>query len=83
VRSRDALLPQPIPDRARVLLEDFERPCDAKPEPAEQRKLILSLFAQVWAKNNQIVAVRPNTASARYFNRSVGGTGYAPKSRRE
>jgi hypothetical protein len=26
-----------------------------------------ALFAQVWAKDNQIVAVRPNTAFTQYF----------------
>jgi hypothetical protein len=58
---------QPDIDRAQALLEDFARFWDAEPEPAERRKLILSLFAQVWAKDNQIVAVRPNTAFAQYF----------------
>jgi hypothetical protein len=54
-------------DRAQALLEDFARFWDAEPQPAERRKLILSLFAQVWAKDGQIVAVKPNTAFARYF----------------
>jgi hypothetical protein len=54
-------------DRAQALLEDFARFWDAEPEPAERRKLILSLFAQVWAKDNEIVAVRPNPAFAQYF----------------
>jgi hypothetical protein len=54
-------------DRAQALLEDFAHFWDAEPEPAERRKLILSLFAQVWAKDGQIVAVKPNTAFASYF----------------
>ena len=54
-------------DRAQAILEDFSRFWDAEPEPAERRKLILSLFAQVWAKDNQIVAVKPNPAFANYF----------------
>jgi hypothetical protein len=52
--------------RAQALLEDFARFWDAEPEPAERRKLILSLFAQVWAKDGQIVAVKPNAAFASY-----------------
>jgi DNA invertase Pin-like site-specific DNA recombinase len=53
--------------RAQTILEDFGRFWNAEPEPAERRKLILSLFAQVWAKDNQIVAVKPNPAFANYF----------------
>jgi hypothetical protein len=53
-------------DCAHAILEDFARFWDAEPNPAERRKLLLSLFAQVWAKDNQIVAVRPNTAFAQY-----------------
>jgi DNA invertase Pin-like site-specific DNA recombinase len=54
-------------DRAQALLEDFARFWEAEPQPAERRKLLLSLFAQVWAKDGSIVAVKPNTAFARYF----------------
>jgi hypothetical protein len=54
-------------DRAQAILEDFARFWDAEHEPAERRKLILSLFAQVWAKDNQIVAVKPNPAFANHF----------------
>jgi hypothetical protein len=53
--------------RAQTILEDFARFWNAEPEPAERRKLILSLFAQVWAKDNRIVAVKPNEAFANYF----------------
>jgi hypothetical protein len=54
-------------DRAQAILEDISRFWDAEPEPAERRKLLLSLFAQIWAKDNQIVAVKPNPAFANYF----------------
>ncbi len=53
--------------RAQAILEDFTRFWDAEPEPAERRKLILSLFAQVWAKDDKIGAVKPNSAFAGYF----------------
>jgi hypothetical protein len=53
-------------DRAHAILEDFARFWDAEREPAERRKLLLSLFAQVWAKD-KIVAVKPNPAFAKYF----------------
>ncbi len=61
------LFANPDLDRAHAILEDFARFWDAEPNPAERRKLLLSLFAQVWAKDNQIVAVKPNTAFADYF----------------
>jgi hypothetical protein len=54
-------------DRAAAILEDFTRFWDAEPEPAERRKLVLSLFEQVWQKDGQIVAVKPNHAFANYF----------------
>ena len=67
-------------DRAQALLEDFARFWDAEPQPAERRKLILSLFAQVWAKDGQIVAVKPNTAFARYFTAASEVRAKHPKS---
>jgi hypothetical protein len=54
-------------DGARAILEDFARFWDAEPEPAERRKLVLSLFEQVWQKDGQIVAVKPHHAFANYF----------------
>jgi hypothetical protein len=54
-------------DRAQTILEDFSRFWEAEPNPAERRKLILSLFAQIWANDNRIVAVKPNPAFANYF----------------
>jgi hypothetical protein len=55
-------------DPAHAILEDFARFWDAEPNPAERRKLILSLFAQIWAKDDKIVAVKPNPAFADYFS---------------
>jgi hypothetical protein len=69
-------------DRAQAILEDFLRFWDAEPEPAERRKLLLSLFAQVWAKDNRIVAVKPNPAFANYFTAASEVRKPAPKSRR-
>jgi hypothetical protein len=57
----------PDPDPAQAILEDFARFWDAEHEPAERRKLIHSLFTQLWAKDNKIVAVKPNPAFANYF----------------
>ena len=54
-------------NRAQTILEDFSRFWDAEPEPAERRRLLLSLFAQIWAKDDKIVAVKPNPAFADYF----------------
>ena len=54
-------------DRAAAILEDFTRFWEAEPEPAERRKLVLSLFEQVWQKDGQIVAVKPHHAFASYF----------------
>jgi hypothetical protein len=66
-------------DRAHAILEDFARFWDAEPNPAERRKLILSLFAQVWAKDNRIVAVKPNTAFANYFTAASEARATRPK----
>ncbi len=66
-------------DRAQAILEDFSRFWDAEPEPAERRKLLLSLFAQIWAKDNQIVAVKPNPAFANYFTAASEVRGTHPK----
>jgi hypothetical protein len=66
-------------DLAHTILEDFARFWDAKPNPAERRKLLLSLFAQVWAKDNRIVAVKPNTAFADYFTAASEARATRPK----
>jgi hypothetical protein len=68
--------------RAQAILEDFARFWDAEPEPAERRKLILSLFAQVWAKDNKIVAVKPNAAFANYFTAASEVRATHPENRR-
>jgi hypothetical protein len=54
-------------DRAQALIEDFARFWEAEPNPAERRKLLASLFAQVWQKDGTIVAVKPRGPFARYF----------------
>lgn len=59
-------------------IEDFARFWEAEPEPAERRKLILSLFAQVWAQDRRIVAVKPNPAFA-LLHRRHRGSNPAPK----
>jgi hypothetical protein len=52
---------------------------DAEPEPAERRKLILSLFEQVWQKDGKIVAVKPNHTFANYFTAASEGRPTHPK----
>jgi hypothetical protein len=54
-------------DRAQALLENFASFWTTEPNPAERRKLLLTLFAQVWAKDRQIVAVKPHPALAPCF----------------
>ncbi len=66
-------------DRAAAILEDFTRFWDAEPEPAERRKLVLSLFEQVWQKDGQVVAVKPNHAFASYFTAASEGRPAHPK----
>ena len=58
----------PANDRARALLEDFPRFWDLETQPAERRKLLLSLFGQVWAQDGQIVAVQPHDPFLPYFH---------------
>jgi hypothetical protein len=50
-------------DRAETILRDFSKFWDAKPKPAERRKLIASLFDRVWEDAGQIVAVKPRSPS--------------------
>jgi DNA invertase Pin-like site-specific DNA recombinase len=54
-------------ERARELLEDFARFWELETEPAERRKLLLSLFGQVWARHGRIVAVQPHEPFLPYF----------------
>lgn len=58
---------KPAIDRARALLEEFPRFWELETEPAERRKLLLSLFEQVWAQNGRIVAVQPHDDFLPYF----------------
>ena len=54
-------------DRAKALLGDFESFWELETEPSERRKLLLSLFEQVWAQEGQIVAVQPHEDFLPYF----------------
>ena len=54
-------------DRARQLLDDFAGFWATEPEAGERRKLLAELFQQVWQKDGQIVAVRPQPPLAPYF----------------
>jgi DNA invertase Pin-like site-specific DNA recombinase len=57
----------PAIDQAKEVLADFARFWDLEDQPAERRKLLLSLFEQVWAKEGQIVAIQPHEAFQPYF----------------
>jgi hypothetical protein len=57
----------PVLDRAKALLEDFGTLWQAEQDPVERRKLIATLFEQIWQKDGAIVAVKPRSAFARYF----------------
>jgi hypothetical protein len=57
----------PALDRAKALLEDFGTLWQAEQDPIERRKLIATLFEQIWQKDGAIVAVKPRSAFARYF----------------
>jgi hypothetical protein len=54
-------------DRAKALLGDFESFWELETEPSERRKLLLSLFEQVWAQGGRIVAVQPHEDFLPYF----------------
>ncbi len=54
-------------DRARQLLSDFAQFWEIEKEPAERRKLVRSLFEQVWAQEGRIVAVQPRDDFLPYF----------------
>jgi len=57
----------PALDRAKALLEDFGTLWQAEQDPVERRKLIATLFEQIWQKDGGIVAVKPRSAFARYL----------------
>lgn len=54
-------------ERAKELLGDFSAFWELETEPAERRRLLVSLFAQVWAQGGQIVAVQPHEDFLPYF----------------
>ena len=54
-------------ERAKDLLADFSQFWQIETEPAERRKLLLSLFEQVWAQEGRIVAVQPREDFLPYF----------------
>jgi hypothetical protein len=58
---------KPAIDRAKALLDEFPRFWEIETQPAERRKLLLSLFEQIWAQNGQIVAVQPHDDFLPYF----------------
>lgn len=53
--------------RAEQVLGDFGRFWEAESDPFERRKLIASLFDNVWQDDGRIVAVKPRPAFAAYF----------------
>jgi site-specific DNA recombinase len=57
----------PAIDRARALLDDFPRFWELETRPAERRKLLVSLFGQIWAQDGHIVAVQPHDDLLPYF----------------
>jgi hypothetical protein len=54
-------------ERAKELLGDFSSFWELETEPAERRRLLVSLFAQVWAQEGRIVAVQPHEDFLPYF----------------
>jgi hypothetical protein len=54
-------------DLAKALLKDFGTLWETEQNPAERRKLIATLFEQIWQKDGSIVAVKPRSAFASYF----------------
>lgn len=57
----------PAKDRAQALLDECPRFWEIETQPAEHRKLLLTLFEQIWAQNGQIVAVQPHDDFLPYF----------------
>jgi DNA invertase Pin-like site-specific DNA recombinase len=65
--QRTASPADPGIERASALLDDFAAFWQAESHPGERYKLLMSLFAQVWAKDTTVVAVKPHAAFAPYF----------------
>jgi len=69
-RSKGSRLTDPEPRASSATSGDLET------QPAERHKLLLSLFEQVWAHEEQIVAVQPHDAFLPYFEaaeKALGG----------
>jgi hypothetical protein len=60
-------------DRAQALLEDFARFWQAEAQGAERRRHLMSLFECIWQQDGVIVAVKPHTAFARFFQLASNG----------
>ncbi len=52
---------------AEAFLEDFGRFWDGEPDPAERRRLLVTLFDRIWQEDGGIVAVKPREPFLRYF----------------
>ena len=52
---------------AEAFLEDFGRFWDGEPDPAERRRLLVTLFDRIWQEGGAIVAVKPRESFVRYF----------------
>jgi hypothetical protein len=53
--------------QAEALLDDFTRFWEIEDAPAERHKLLAQLFERIWQDGGTIVAVKPRTPFARYF----------------
>lgn len=51
---------------------------DLETQPAERRKLLLSLFDQIWAQDGRIVAVQPHDDFLPYFQAVQQGREHHP-----
>jgi hypothetical protein len=67
-RCRSATWPNgSAPSTSRRLEGQLSQFWQIETEPAERRKLLLSLFEQVWARDGRIVAVQPHEDFLPYF----------------
>jgi hypothetical protein len=78
---RSRLAPPADPQLAQTerLLSDFAGFWETETSPAERHRLLTTLFEQVWQKDGQIVAVKPNHAFANYFTAVSQGRATRPK----
>jgi hypothetical protein len=65
--SKDYLLRKLLYCEAEALLDDFARYWEIEDAPAERHKLLGQLFDRIWQDAGRIVAVKPRTPFARYF----------------